>query len=80
MPILIQNIQGEIIENIEGEVRFSTAISAVVKEGDYIELNGLIAYLQNMSKVSEATDLVKPLTFGLQNTHNIATVTLEIDY
>ena len=80
MPKLLQKVQGEIIENINGELLYLSNVSAVAKDGDYIELNGLIVYLQNMTKVSEATELVKPLNFGLPNTYNINTVTLEIDY
>jgi hypothetical protein len=43
-------------------------------------MNGLVAFLQNFSKIEDTEGLLKPINFGLRNTNNITMITLEIDY
>ena len=80
MPKLIKSIVGEIIQPINGDVIYISKISGQVQEEDYINLNGFIAYLQNLSKTEYTHALIKPLNFGLTNNYNIPITTLEISY
>ena len=80
MPILIKKIEGEVFDNPIGDVKLIGGLSAQVQQEDYINLNGIIAYLQNLSKVEDTYLLTKPNGFGLKNNFNIETITLEIDY
>lgn len=80
MPKLINNIQGEYFDLPIGEVISFKQIIGEVQEEDYVNMNGLIAYLQNFSKIEETQALLKPINFGLKNTNNITMITLEIDY
>lgn len=80
MPKLINNIQGEYFDLPIGEVISFKQIVGEVQEEDYVNMNGLIAYLQNFSKIEETQALLKPINFGLKNTNNITMITLEIDY
>jgi hypothetical protein len=43
-------------------------------------MNGIVAYLQNYSRVETLEKLQTPTIFGLKNTNNVTMVTLEIDY
>ncbi len=80
MPQLVKNIQGNLIENIVGDVNYVNRVSGEIQQEDYINLNGFVAYLQNFSKVKDLTKLQTPSEFGLTNTYNIEMKTLEINY
>lgn len=80
MPQLIKNIQAEELILNTGSVQGVNSLAAVVKEEDYIELFGFIAYLQNFTKVEEVVTLKKPDTFGLKNSYFLKTNELEINY
>ena len=80
MPILIKSIQGEIITPANGDVIYITKLSGQVQGEDYINLNGFIAYLQNLSKTEYTHGLIKPNNFGLQNNYNVPIITLDINY
>lgn len=80
MPQLLKKVQGEILTNTIGDVNLITSVSGEIQQEDYINLNGFVAYLQNFSRVELATELITPMEFGLPNTYNIETKTLEISY
>ncbi len=80
MPKLIQNIQGKILTNISDSVRYFSTVTGEIQREDYINLSGLIAYTQNLSRTEETYGLVKPLNFGLVDTYNKTVITLEINY
>ena len=80
MPQLLKSIQGNIVENIMGDVNYVIGVSGEAQLEDYINLNGFVAYLQNFSRVRTLTELQTPLEFGLKNTYNIEMSTLEISY
>lgn len=80
MPQLIKKIQGEIFDVPSGDVNTLKPITGEVQQSDYININGLIAYLQNLSRVEDTYVLLKPLNFGLKNTHNLPITTLYINY
>lgn len=80
MPILIQNIQGEILTNISDSVRYFSTVTGEIQREDYINLSGLVAYTQNLSRTEETYGLNKPLNFGLLDTYNKTVITLEINY
>ena len=80
MPILIQNIQGQIYDIVTGNVRYLSPIVGQIQQEDYVNLNGFTAYLQNLTRAEDTMALTKPMLFGLANQYNITVVTLEIDY
>ena len=80
MPQLLKQVQGEILTNVIGDVTFVSSVYGKIQQEDYINLNGFIAYLQNFSKIELATKVITPMDFGLPNTYNIETKTLEINY
>lgn len=80
MPILIQNIKGEILTNISDSVRYFSTVKGEIQREDYINLNGLVAYTQNLSRTEETYGLNKPINFGLIDTYNKPVITLEINY
>ena len=67
MPQFIKNIQAEELSLDTGSVNGVNSLSGVVKEEDYIQLYGFVAYLQNFTKTDETVLLNKPLNFGLKN-------------
>jgi hypothetical protein len=80
MPQLIKKIEGELIDLPIGNVQLITSVTGQVQEEDYINMNGMVAFLQNFSKIEDTEGLLKPINFGLRNTNNITMITLEIDY
>lgn len=80
MPKLIQNIQGQIIDNLTSEVILLNSIIGEVQQEDYIDINGLIAYLQNFKKIEKTSALTNPFNYGLKNKKNLPILTLNIDY
>lgn len=80
MPILIQNIKGEILTNITSNVRYVSVINGLIQKEDYINLNGFIGFTQNLSKTDETYGMNKPINFGLIDTYNKSNITLEISY
>ena len=77
---LIKNIQGEALPNVIDNVNYISKITGEIQREDYINLNGFVGYLQNLTRTEETAALVKPLSFGLTNTYNKTIVTLEISY
>jgi hypothetical protein len=80
MPQLIKKVEGEIFDQTIGGVTYLKPIIGELQEEDFIDLNGLIAYLQNLTRAEEVDILMKPLSFGLKNNFNIPTVILQISY
>jgi hypothetical protein len=80
MPQLIRNIQGIVHENVNGSLMLNKPLIGEIQKEDYIHLNGMIAYLQNLSRTEYTQGLLKPLNFGLVNQYNLPMVTLEISY
>lgn len=80
MPQLIRNIQGIVHENVNGSLILNKPLIGEIQKEDYIYLNGMVAYLQNLSRTEFTQALLKPLNFGLVNQNNLPMVTLEISY
>lgn len=78
MPNLFKNITGEILDNFTSNVKLTKALNGEFGQEDYVELGGLIAYLQDFRKIPNTTDLVVPPTFGLKTKTEY--VTIEISY
>lgn len=77
---LIKNIQGEVLTNVVGDIRYISNITGEVQREDYINLNGFVGYLQNLRRAEETAALTIPQSFGLTNSYNKTMVTLEINY
>lgn len=80
MPILVNNVTAQILDNFTGSLYFFSNLSGEVQFEDYINLNGFIAYIQNFTEVGHVQYLQKPQLFGLKNQYNVPIVTLEISY
>jgi hypothetical protein len=80
MPQLLKKVEGEILTHVIGDVRFVTSVSGQIQQEDFINLNGFVAYLQNLSRTEFTAALIKPMEFGLKNENNIETITLDISY
>lgn len=80
MPILIKKISGEALKNVSDSILYVSTIKGEIQREDYINLNGFIAYTQNLSRTEETYGLNKPSPFGLKNAFNNTIVTLEISY
>ncbi len=79
MPVLVKNIEGNVLSNIEGSL-YRFPISGEAQREDYINLNGFIAYLQTFRYTDYVEPITKPSNFGLKNQYNLPTVILEISY
>ena len=80
MSQLIKNIQGEVLTNVVTDVKFVSNVTGEIQREDYINLNGFVGFLQNLTKTEETNSLTIPNPFGLQNKYNKKIVTLEISY
>lgn len=77
---LIRNIQGDTYPNVVDNINYLSTISGDVQREDYVNLNGFVGFLQNLTKAEETAVLSIPSSFGLANTNNKTIVTLEISY
>jgi len=78
MPKLLQNVQGQILDNFEATTIFVTSVEGFYGEDDYVNLGGFEAFLQDFRQAPTVTDLTVPATFGLKT--DIPFVTLNISY
>ena len=78
MPILLKNIEGQILDNFEITTTLLKSVEGFYGEEDYINLGGFEAFLQNFKQASSVIDLTVPATFGLKN--NTDFVILNISY
>ena len=77
---LVRDIQGEAYPNVIDNIVYLSSVSGEIQREDYINLNGFVGFLQNLTKAEETAALTIPLSFGLTNTYNKNIVTLEISY
>jgi len=80
MPKLIKNIEAKFYDNNTTNVSLVKTITSDLQKEDYVNITGLIAFLQNLSKTEETYLLETPIEFGLKNQYNIPLTTLTIDY
>jgi hypothetical protein len=78
--ILVKQVVGEVFETPEGIIGYLSPVVGEIQQGDYINLIGLVAYLQDLSKVNYTRALQQPINFGLVNKYNVPMVTLQINY
>jgi hypothetical protein len=80
MATLIKNIEAKFYDNYTTNVSLVKTITSDLQKEDYVNITGLIAFLQNLSKTEETYLLETPIEFGLKNQYNIPLTTLTIDY
>ena len=80
MTQFIKNIQGEVLTNVIDDIRYISNVTAEIQREDYINLNGFVGYLQNLTRAEETAALTIPQSFGLKDSYNKTMVTLEINY
>jgi hypothetical protein len=65
MPVLIQNINANIIDNLKDTTSMFRLVKGSFGYGDWFEIGYYEAYLQNLMKVIGSEDLNKTRDFGL---------------
>jgi hypothetical protein len=80
MPKLLKNISACLVDDSIGNVFLIKNVKGEVQGEDYINLGGLIGYLQDFSKIETSLNIEKPLLFGLKNEKNIKVININIDY
>jgi hypothetical protein len=80
MPQLIKKINTEVLTGELSNVVLINTIRGEVQGEDYVEINGFIAFTQNLTKTDYTEALKIPRLFGLINRYNVPVVTLNIDY
>jgi hypothetical protein len=68
MPKLIKGISASVLDHFIGEAALYQPIEGQVGQGDYIEIYGITAFLQDWSKVVKTTELPKLTNYGLKQT------------
>lgn len=63
---LIRNIEGNFITNVIGNINYAHSIEAELQREDYINIFGLVCFLQNLAMVEETAALSIPNEFGYQ--------------
>jgi hypothetical protein len=77
---LIQNIQGNFVTEIKGNIIYLKSVDAEIQREDYINIYGLKAFLQNFSKTPITSSVVKPNPFGYKPPVGIIQKDIEISY
>ena len=77
---LIKNIEGEVLRNIVTNVPLLTSVTGEIQREDYINLNGLVAMIQTLSRTEFSKALDSPMEFGLKPSIDKKIITLEISY
>ncbi len=80
MPKLLKNITGNVSETFSTDFNYVKQLTGVIQLEDYINLNGFVCCLQNLTQTEYTEALTKPLIYGLQNKQNLNVETLEISY
>lgn len=80
MPQLIKKVEAELINDVTSDVILVKSVVGEIQQEDYINMGGLIAFLQDYTRVEELTILTTPYSYGLKNKYNLLTKTLNIDY
>lgn len=79
MPILVKNIEANLLDNFSGEINL-LSVSSVIGSDDYFKVFGIEGYLQNFTKVVESEKYNRPDTFGLKRNKDKEFRLLEISY
>jgi len=61
---LIQNIQGNFVTEIKGEINYVKSVEADLQKDDFINIFGLTGFLQNLSQTPKTKSLSTPNLFG----------------
>lgn len=77
---LIQNIQGNFITEIKGEITYAKSIEADIQREDYINIYAFTAFLQNLSQTPRTNRITKPFTFGYTPPIGIIEQNIDINY
>ena len=80
MVQLIQNIEGNFITEIKGELAYVKNIESDIQLEDYINIYAFTAFLQNLSQTPKTSRLNKPLMFGYALPLGITQKNIEINY
>lgn len=80
MPVLVQNITGNIIDNFETNVGVVRFVEAQFGYDDWFRVGYLEVFIQNFKKVIESEDLNKNRDFGMNSNRNKTFIEKEISY
>lgn len=79
MPILIKQLEANILDNFSSEVNM-ISISAISGTDGYFKIFGLEGFLQDFTKVVESEEYILPNEYGLKVNKNNTFELLEISY
>ncbi len=80
MPILIQNINATLLDNITDDINAIKFVEAEFGYKDWFKIGYLEVFLQNYKKVVSITDLNKTKDFGLIINNGKTFTELNISY
>lgn len=80
MPVLIQNINANIADNLKDTTNIFKLVKGSFGYGDWFEVGCYEAYLQNLMKVIASENLNKTSDFGLTYNRNNDFKDIEISY
>jgi len=80
MPILIQNINGKIADNIKENVSIVKSLQTEFGYSDWFKIGSIEVFLQNLKKVIASENLNKTRDFGLGVNANKTFKEIEISY
>lgn len=80
MPILIQNITGNIADNLKTNINNTKLVEAQFGYDDWFKIGYLEVFIQNYKKVIESENLNKNRDFGMSSNRNKTFKEIEISY
>jgi hypothetical protein len=80
MAQLIKYISADLYTNIEDSVNAFQSVYGEIQQNDYVNINGFIAFLQNLKQAEKTYAITNPINFGLKNQYNLSVITLNVDY
>jgi len=78
MPILIKNIEAEVIEQIQTSCEHRNSLTSLIVYGDWFKLDDVEGFLQDFSKIVESEKIDRIGDFGLKLNKKL--VTIEVSY
>jgi hypothetical protein len=77
---LIQNIQGNVINEIKGNITNTNGVDAKIQREDYINIYGFTSFLQNFSNIPITSTITKPIFFGYNPPIGLTQKTIDVNY
>ena len=76
---LIQKIQGNVVNEIKGNITNTKGVDAKIQREDYINIYGFRAFLQNFYNIPITSAIKKPIFFGYNPPIGVTQKTIDIN-